>query len=142
MTADDFEIQPRGARLFDIWRSKSPILTSMGAFDVEFHQAPDDELLRLAGELVLYVSNQSEEVLDKVYEHYKSTSEHRYWMKSCDVPVGLERKKVIPYLRSRTIVLFRDNQGVTGSILINPQWDAEHKINLVLQNGALMLKPL
>jgi hypothetical protein len=137
MIADDFEKQPRGPYLFDFWLSKQPISTTMGDFIAELREPPDGELLEEVNVLTAFVQSNIEEVWDKVYEHYQRVASVRQWMKSCGVPTRLDRKGILPYLRSRQIVVERDEGEVDGVIFIDPLWDVEHKINLRLENDVL-----
>lgn len=136
MLAIDFEKQPRGPYFFDFWLSKQPISTPMGDFIAELREPPDGESLEEINDLAGFVKSNIEEVWDKVYEHYQRTAKDRQWMKSCGVPIGLDRKGIVPYLRNRRIVVERDGE-VDGVIFIDPLWDVEHKIYLRLEDGVL-----
>jgi hypothetical protein len=137
--ADDFEKQPRGSRLFDLWCAKQPLQNPLGLFDVELSESPDDALLRQVNELVAFASAEYDAILNAVYEQYQRTADDKYWMKGCGVPRRLREDQVMQYVRSRSIAVRRNRQGaIIGTIYISPQWDTEHGILLGVLNGHLV----
>jgi hypothetical protein len=109
----------------------------MGDFIAELREPPNDELLEEVNVLAGFVQSNIDEVWEKVYEHYQRAAADRQWMKSCGVPTRLDRKGILPYLRSRQVVVERDEGEVDGVIFIDPLWDVEHKIYLRLEGGVL-----
>ena len=143
LTADDFQMTNRGPRLLDRWLSKQPVPTPLGPFTVELYQAPDDELLRHVNELVVFVSDAYDAILNVVYEHYLRTAEDKHWMKRCGVPRHLPDGEIAKYFRSRAVVVRRNRAAeVAAAIYISPLWDTEHGINLGLVNGQPVEQPL
>lgn len=139
LTTDDFQMANRGPRLFDRWLAKQPVANPLRPFDIELYQPPDEELLRHANELVAFISDGYDALLNVVYEHYLRTSEDKHWMKGCGVPRHLPDGKVAKYLRSRAVVIRRDRGGkVDAAIYISPRWNIEHGIHLGVVNGQLV----
>jgi hypothetical protein len=139
---DEFEQEPRGRRLVDFWRAKEPLASPIGSFEVDLDAPPDAELLREVNELAVVVATQYDAVLELIYDHYLQFAVDRGWMKSCDVPRGLRIDQVTRYLRSRSISVRRNPEGVAhGTIFISPRWDPEHGVDLVVVNGRVLPQP-
>lgn len=139
VTAEDFEKAPRGRRLSDHWRVRTPLDSPVGTFDIELDAPPDDELLARANELIAAVTNQHGAILRLIYADYERAAEDRHWMKGCGVPRHLETDQVTQYLRYRAISVHRDQKGrISGSIFISPLWEIEHGIYIGVMNGRLV----
>ncbi len=144
LTANDFVRQPRGPRRFYLWLADAPVRTSFGNFSIEAimpmgdTKPPDARMLENANFLADYVRVHSEAILELVFQHYKECSRDPAWLEICDVPIGLQRHEIKPYLIGLCITVDRESPGL--EILITPQWDEEHAIYLEVKQGRLQFK--
>ena len=146
LTADNFERQPRGPYLFNFWHANQRVPTSFGEFIIEAHMPledtapPDPEMVRQASSLAEFVRTHPDAVLDRIYEHYQIVSKQQHWMDICEVPLGLDRNGLTPYLMSLSLVVDRDHSEPT--IHVSPQWDDEHAIYLAVRDGDVEFQDL
>ena len=146
MTADDFEPQPRGPYLFNFWHARPRVRTPFGEFTVEAHmpledtKPPDDEMVRQANALAEFTRRNANAILDKIDDHYRGASAQLGWMESCDMPLGLHREALAPYLDALNLVVDRD--GSEPTIYVVPRWDHEHAIYLALRDGHVEFQDL
>jgi len=142
MTADDFVLQPRARGTSATWRTRAPISTPFGAFEVEIGAEPDSELVASSNLLAGFVTRNIGDIYEAVYAHYQRACEDAQWMRSCGVPRGLRYDRVAKHVRSRTISIRRRRDGtVAAAIFLVPEWDTEHGIELSLHDGRLAPTP-
>lgn len=142
VTIADFDKQPRGPYHFDRWLLSTKVETPIGDFDVELREPPDDAQIQVATQFVLVALGRSDEILDKIYEHYERLAKNREWLRQCGVPTQLTPRGVLRYVRSLSIVVIREYEsgGLIGSLFVDPLWDVEHKIDLVLEGDKLVFE--
>lgn len=138
-TQSDFKRVLSGKTPLEQWRAERTLDNPLGEFNIELNTTPDEESLRKVNELVAFVSDQYDAIIDVVYEDYRRASEDKCWMRGCEVPRRLSEMRVIRYVQSRSISVSRDKNGhVSGYISLSPQWDTEHGIHLRLDDGQLI----
>lgn len=147
LTIRDFEKQPRRAYLFDRWAAQRQIPTVLGPFGIylailgkDDTNPPDDEMLIRVSDLIDFIESHDEEVLDVVYGHYLFTARSPGWLESCGVPRGLGRADVSAFLDQRLLGVSRHlnwAEPYTSGVLVDPLWDTEHKLRLVIRNGSI-----
>ena len=141
LAVGDFEKQPRGPYEFNIWRANQTVDTPFGSFSIEAitplkdKEPPDDVMLLEATRLRDFVRKNHPRILAKIHEHYRTVSQDSNWMEFCDVPIGLSRDELKPFLVALDISVDREESEPT--ILITPQWDEEHAIYLAIREGEL-----
>ena len=101
MKIDEFQKQELPPELADRWIWNQKVETPLTTFQVELLMMdegdtapPDEEMVRLAGELVKFAEEHSEEIWDLVYGYYLMGSENPSWMQYCEVPEGLSRTAI------------------------------------------------
>jgi hypothetical protein len=126
----DFEKQPRGARLVDIWSTRKPLHTELGSVPVdlccELNAVPSTQMIGRASELAAYVQAESSYLLDLIYSHYRFAQSNG-WLDFCRVPEGLERHEVLQQVEEVRLSVFQD---LFSSVHVDPRWDPEHKLTL------------
>jgi hypothetical protein len=145
LTVTDFVRLPRGPRRFYLWVANAPVRTSFGDFSIEAMmpmgdtKPPDMRMLKDANFLADYVREHSDAILELVFQHYKEwCSRDPAWLEICDVPIGLQRHEIKPYLIGLHIMVDRESPG--PEMLITPQWDEEHAIYLEVKQDQLQFK--
>ena len=99
---------------------------------------PDERMLNEANFLADYVDANSDAILELVFQHYNRCASEPDWLEICEVPAGLQRHEIKPYLNSLSIVVDRESPDPT--ILVTPQWDEEHAIYLEVKKGRLQFR--
>jgi hypothetical protein len=144
MTAEDFELQPRGPYLFNYWQARQQVETPFGSFVVEAHMPledtapPDPAMVRQANELAEFTRSNPEAILEKIYEHYRAMADH--WLEMCRVPRALRQDELSPYLEVLTLNVNRD--GDEPTIYVSPRWDVEHAISMAVREGRVEFQDL
>jgi hypothetical protein len=149
LTIAEFEKGPRGPYRFDRWKLTRRIATALGPFEVGFQMLgkddsnpPDDEMLRRVAELMKYVEDHGEYILDIVFGHYLLVSEQADWLEICGVPRGLRRDEIERFIREdRSLVVSRHlnwREPYNSCIFVVPLWDTEHALILDFRDGAIV----
>jgi hypothetical protein len=145
LTASDFVHQPRGSSRFYRWIATAPVRTSFGDFSIEAvmpmgdTKPPDARMLKDANFLADFVQTHSDAVLELIFQHYQGwCSRDPGWLDACDVPAGLRRHELKPFLIGLSITV--DREMPEPEILITPQWDEEHAIYLAVKRGQIQFR--
>jgi hypothetical protein len=122
------------------WRWKQRVETSFGTFGVEFltdneddpdiEEPPDDEMLRLAEELVRYAKSHSEYIREIICGSYRycATKFDPDWLESCEVPADLKPEQIRKYCNPILQVYRAPKDYDAGppfecSIIVRPKWE-------------------
>ena len=143
MKLSEFTKQPQGH-----WMSNARFASQLGDFvlelDIGAGMQPDDRMLTEAAQLLEEFEQFSFVVAEKIFEHYTRAESKDGWLQSCGVPSGLSLEGVAPYLKSRTLVISRDDRDgesyYTSRIYVSPAWDMEHGIHLGFQPEGLVFE--
>jgi hypothetical protein len=150
MELKDFKKQPRAPYSFNRWIRDKPVATALGEFTVDLHvhsdkNPPDDEMLRRAAELVRYMEQHGDYVLDVLYGDYLRAAEDGYMdaLLELEGAEGLTRENVCDYLGegSQGLIVARDPEyedGYESAIYLIPEWDDEHALSLVFRDGKIV----
>lgn len=146
MNLSEFELQERGPYLFGRWLWEKTVETPLGNFEVGFQQGdgeprPDEEMLHRAEELVHFTEQNADYIADIVFGYYRLAEESDpNWLSLCDVPRGLTKAKIGNFLNGLWLIVSRNTgtDSLNSTVLINPFWDEEHKMNLEFQNGRIV----
>jgi hypothetical protein len=134
----DFNLQPRGARHFDLWKWNKNVPSSIGALGVELQTRiaalATEHMVETAAMAAEFVSNSGNLLLELVYGHYK-LAEHEQWLEYWGVPSGLGRDQLLGQLRRADISVADD---LYCCIFIDPTWDPEHKLWLTLADDRIV----
>ena len=151
MSASEFKKLPKGTYAFDnAWSCKHPVKTSIGTFQVHFFMSydknpPDDEMLRLADELVAYAQTHSRYIRDIIYGSYRFmvTESAPGTEESWGVPANLKPEQIQKYCDPFLIVERDPTDGLQPipyecRITVCPQWEPEHNLSLEYRDGAIV----
>ena len=140
-TIDDYTKEPRGAYKFNLWRRNAPVNTPLGDVSVElqasFGKQIDDRMLTLAREMAQWIArpDNAGRLLDSLHEHYRGyETYHAESLADVDVPLGLTREQVLPYV-TRCVLIVDADDG--ASIFLVPQWDEERGLRFRYQDGTV-----
>ncbi len=150
MKLSDFKKLPRGTYTFhNAWDSIQPVKTSVGKLKLRFFmlndkEPPDDEMLRLAGELAGYARTHSEYIRAVIWGHYRYCVTE--WGPDClssDMPADLEPEQIWKYCDPTLVVERNPTDGLPGPpydcrITVNPQWEPEHNLSLEYAGGSIV----
>jgi hypothetical protein len=147
MTLSEFQKQPRGPYAFDRWIWRDRVATPAGNFIVQLQMGvgdtspPDDEMLRRASELVIYVKSHGDYILDIVFGYYLLASESE-WLDMAGVPRGLTRETVLSQVRDdpELVVSRRLSRPdpYDSSVYLVPLWDEDHGLSLEVRDGQIV----
>ncbi len=146
MNIADFKKLPENTYAYDVWRRTEPVETALGSFHVELHtpednNPPDEEMVRLADELAVYVASHSDHVWDIIFGSFRycATTADPDWLESCDVPGDLTRDRVREYCEPAIcITRLSEGDGYLSAVSVFPQWDEEHGLSLEFRDGAIV----
>jgi hypothetical protein len=147
MNIADFKKLPENTYAFDVWRRSKPVKTALGSFHVELHtpndrNPPDDEMVRLANDLAVYVANHSDHVWDIIFGSFRhcATTADPDWLKSCGVPKDLTRDKVRKYCEPAICITRQSDpdERYSSDIIVFPEWDEEVGLRLEFRDGAIV----
>lgn len=138
MNVDSFKRQPRGPQHFDLWLRDEPVSTTMGELPLEILTAidatPSQEALSAAMNLEAFAKTRGHYVLDLIHGHYRR-AETKDWLTFWDVPLGLARLDILTHLSSIRLMVDED---LSTSVLVNPEWDPEHKLSLTVEGSVVV----
>jgi hypothetical protein len=147
LKVSDLEYQDKGPYLFERWAWKHRVQSPLGDFEVTFTRAdgdlrePDHEMLRRGDELIRFVQTHGEYLLDIVYGYYLLAQETEGWLEMADVPRGLTRGQILPYIRDdRTLQVSHSSTtepGYSSALNVVPLWDEEHALPMTFENGRI-----
>ena len=133
MKLSEFKKLPKGTYAFDnAWGCKEPAKTSFGTFKVRFFMlndknAPDDEMLRLTGDLVRYAQTDSRYIRDIIYGSYRYfvTEYGAESVENCRVPPDLKPEAIRNYCDPVLVVERDPTDGLEDipyscRIIVNP----------------------
>jgi hypothetical protein len=133
----DYDREPRGARLVEIWRSRHRLETELGCLPIELccplETNPTHAMIDRASELAAFVRENSSYLLDIVYAHYRY-AEANDWLSFWNVPPGLARGEVLQHVDEISLVVFED---LFACVHVDPRWDPEHKLSLDYDHAAV-----
>jgi hypothetical protein len=138
MRLAEFTLQPRGPRLFDLWKWNSNIPSSIGALGVELQTEvdalPNEQMVKTAAAAAEFVGNSDNLLIGLLYGHYKLAELER-WLEFWGTPSGLSRSQLRGELLSADISVADD---LNCCIFIDPKWDPEHKLWFTIADGRIV----
>lgn len=145
MQLSDFRKEPKGPYLFEYWSSLSSLPSQIGRFNIELQMPegsePDSQMLSEASQLASAFQGNASGVVAKVYEHYLEMQQHTEWLQECGVPEHLSVAELQNYIRSRSLVVSRDDHNgepvYSSGVYVSPLWDIEHGIYLCITPGGV-----
>jgi hypothetical protein len=150
MKLSDFKKLPKGTYAFEnVWGSKQPVKTSFGTFEVRLFMLndknpPDEEMVRLADELVVYAQTESGYIRDIIYGSYRFavTESVPGSVETSGVPENLKPAQIRKYCDPVLIVERDPTDGLEDipygcRITVNPEWEPEHNLYLEFRDGAI-----
>jgi hypothetical protein len=133
----DYDREPRGARLVEIWRSRHTLATELGRLPIKLccplETTPTQAMVDRASELATFVLENSSHLLDIVYAHYRH-AEANDWLSFWNVPPRLARGEVLQQVDEINLVVFED---LFACVHVDPRWDPEHKLGLDYDQAAI-----
>jgi len=147
MELNEFKKKSRSSYDFDRWVRDKTVATPLGDLTVDFQihrdrNPPDDEMLKRAAELVRYMEQHGDYVLDVVFAAYLWAGRKGY-LEFSRAPKGLTRENVCKYLekKDRSLVVTRDpdsDEIYESAIFFTPKWDEEHALSLDFRDGQIV----
>jgi hypothetical protein len=151
MTLSDCKKLPKGTYAFDnAWGCKQPFKTPFGTFQVRFFMLndknpPDDEMLRLAEDLVSYTQTHSQFIRDIIYGSFRFfVTEDPLASDDIEgVPANVKPEQIRKYCDPVLVVERDPTDGLEDipyacSITVNPQWEPEHNLSLEFRDSAIV----
>ena len=130
------------------WTWSNQVSTPLGRFRVELQTLesprtePDDEMVKLAEELVAYAESHGDYILDVAYGDFRRwTTVDPGWLDSCGLPQNLGRDAIPKHVGGCVLTVIRDldsDDPYTSLVRIVPEWDDEHGLEMKLRDGAIV----
>lgn len=131
----EFHREPRGQRLFDLWKWSDHVTSPIGPIGVELQtrldELPTDTMVQIARSAANFVSTAGGHLLDLVYGHYK-LAEREDWLAFWGVPSALRRDQIVGQLNGAEISVSDDSYCC---LHMNPKWDEEHTLYFTIAEG-------
>lgn len=147
MNLHEFTAEPRGPCSFDTYRHHDTIETPIGSFTVELQvddasQAPPDaQMLGALCEYVDAVANDNDTLIAAIFAAYREAASDKRWFSILELPDDLTINELPRLVHGGRVASERfadadlDTDVYHVAVHVQQDWDAEHGLHFVRENG-------